>query len=138
MIESLPRLPGSRQEPTPSTHPCRASGADPEWWFPRPGDSVGARRAQALCRQCPVMAECLTAALARNEQFGVWGGATSGERRMMPRTHPCRRCLGPAALTAVYCGDECRTIARKASHARYSRNRRAALAALALTAGGAS
>lgn len=38
-------------------------------------------RARAYCHSCPVMAECLEAALNRQESFGVWGGFTSAERK---------------------------------------------------------
>ena len=31
-------------------------------------------RAKAFCRACPVREECLDAALARHEPWGVWGG----------------------------------------------------------------
>ena len=30
--------------------------------------------AKRLCAGCPVLLDCLEAAVARNEQFGVWGG----------------------------------------------------------------
>lgn len=30
--------------------------------------------AKRLCAECPVLTDCLEAAVARNEQFGVWGG----------------------------------------------------------------
>lgn len=30
--------------------------------------------AKGLCADCPVLTDCLEAAVARNEQFGVWGG----------------------------------------------------------------
>lgn len=31
-------------------------------------------QAKAVCAGCPVLAQCLEAALDRREQFGVWGG----------------------------------------------------------------
>lgn len=31
-------------------------------------------RAKAFCRECPVRAACLAAALGRREPWGVWGG----------------------------------------------------------------
>lgn len=40
-------------------------------------------KAKEVCSTCPVKAECLAYALRNNEQFGVWGGTTSGERRKM-------------------------------------------------------
>ena len=31
-------------------------------------------RAKSICAECPVMAECLTGAIEREEPYGVWGG----------------------------------------------------------------
>lgn len=41
------------------------------------------REAKAVCRTCPQMDNCLSMALARGEQHGIWGGATEAERRRM-------------------------------------------------------
>lgn len=30
--------------------------------------------AKGMCAECPVLTDCLEAAIIRNEQFGVWGG----------------------------------------------------------------
>lgn len=55
---------------------CRE--VDPDLWFPEKGqNAVWAKR---ICAGCPVTAECLEAALARDERFGVWGGLTERER----------------------------------------------------------
>ncbi|MGL4177518.1 MAG: WhiB family transcriptional regulator [Dermatophilaceae bacterium] len=66
---------------------------DPELFFPEDGGS--AREALAVCLRCPVRAQCLEAALARGERFGVWGGMTPGrlarlrrERRIAARSVP--------------------------------------------------
>ncbi len=37
-------------------------------------------RAKAVCRTCPVLAQCRAHALAAREQFGVWGGLSAAER----------------------------------------------------------
>jgi WhiB family redox-sensing transcriptional regulator len=42
-------------------------------------------RAKAVCRLCPVRLSCLEAGL--EEQFGVWGGLSSAERRRLRREH---------------------------------------------------
>lgn len=53
---------------------CR--GADPDEFFvDRTGNALAARR---VCLTCPVSEECLDAALARDERFGVWGGVHAG------------------------------------------------------------
>ncbi|MEZ5321505.1 MAG: WhiB family transcriptional regulator [Microthrixaceae bacterium] len=52
-------------------------------------------KAQAICATCPVMAECLEAALARHEPWGIWGGqllsngriVTAKRRRGRPSKH---------------------------------------------------
>ena len=46
------------------------------------------RVAKIVCRGCPVVAECLAAALDTRTQFGVWGGMTERERRALLRAHP--------------------------------------------------
>ena len=53
---------------------CR--GADPDLFFPLPGQS--ADPARAICAGCHVRAECLALARARREQFGIWGGVDLG------------------------------------------------------------
>jgi WhiB family redox-sensing transcriptional regulator len=39
--------------------------------------------AVAVCRACPVRADCLEYALAGVEMFGVWGGTSERARRRM-------------------------------------------------------
>ncbi len=64
---------------------------DPELFFPDKGES--SRPAKRVCASCPVRAECLQDALDRHEQFGVWGGLTERERRVLARQpHPARYC----------------------------------------------
>jgi len=54
---------------------------DPEIFFPERGGS--SKAARAVCRDCPVKAECLRYALANREQFGIWGGTSERERRRL-------------------------------------------------------
>lgn len=110
VLEGLSWLPDRQQ--ARSSLACRAPDVDPDWWFPVSGDSVTAARAKRVCADCPLRLPCLAVALARNEQFGVWGGLTETERRPLPRQHPCRRCGAPTSLSRVYCGDDCRGAAR--------------------------
>jgi hypothetical protein len=118
VLEGLP----DRQRGAGSSLACRAPDVDPDWWFP--GDSVTAARAKRVCAACPLRLPCLAVALARNEQFGVWGGLTETERRPLPRPHPCRRCGTPTSLSRVYCGDDCRGAARAEVTRRSDRRRR--------------
>lgn len=41
--------------------------------------------AKTVCRRCPVADECLTWALERREDAGVWGGLSEDERRALRR-----------------------------------------------------
>lgn len=68
-------------------------GVDPELFY-GPGDSPAGgrvlpweRRALAVCAHCPVTAGCLAAALEfpAEEQHGVIGGTTAGQRRVLLR-----------------------------------------------------
>lgn len=57
---------------------------DPEWWFPPKGDNRQTLDvAIGICRECPVQDACLAYALEHNEQYGVWGGLTTNERRAL-------------------------------------------------------
>jgi transcription factor WhiB len=66
---------GLRTTAVPWTLPSGAAacrGADACLFFPEPGESDA--QAKAICAVCPVQAECLAAALANGERYGVWGG----------------------------------------------------------------
>jgi len=39
-----------------------------------------AKEAKAICKVCPVAAECLTEAIENGQKDGVWGGLTERER----------------------------------------------------------
>jgi WhiB family transcriptional regulator, redox-sensing transcriptional regulator len=57
---------------------------DPEAFFPEKGGST--RDAKAVCRRCPVTAECLEWALANDQRYGVWGGTSAPERAALRRS----------------------------------------------------
>jgi WhiB family redox-sensing transcriptional regulator len=64
---------------------------DPEAFFPDKGESSAP--AKKVCGRCEVRAECLQEALDRNERFGVWGGLSERERRVLARQpNPVRHC----------------------------------------------
>lgn len=42
-------------------------------------------RAKAICGVCPVRAECLDYALSVRESYGIWGGRSEAERRVLLR-----------------------------------------------------
>jgi len=60
---------------------CR--GMDTALFFTERGE--GHDDTKALCRNCPVKAECLRFALDNGEKFGVWGGLSERERRRLRR-----------------------------------------------------
>ena len=41
--------------------------------------------AKSICAQCPVKTECLEFAVTTNQEFGIWGGLTEDERRVVRR-----------------------------------------------------
>ena len=71
---------------------CRDT--DPELFFPI--GTTGAallqiEQARAVCRQCPVQADCLDFALATNQDSGIWGGTSEEERRVLRREFVARQ-----------------------------------------------
>ena len=70
-------------EPLPWTKSALCAETDPEAFFPEKGESTSVAR--QVCNACPVREECLNDALARDEQFGVWGGHSVVERRKIAR-----------------------------------------------------
>lgn len=98
-------------------------GTDPDLFFPSVGDT--AKPFIKACEPCPVRDECLEWGL--HEKFGVWGGLTERERRII-RTKR-RRSRGDCGTDNGYKGhvrhsepacDDC-----KAAHALYTARRRA-------------
>lgn len=80
-------------EPEPDWRDAAAcSAVDPEIFFPEKGGSTA--NAKRVCFSCPVRAECLDDALARNEAWGIWGGTSERERRRLKHQ---RAILAPAA-----------------------------------------
>jgi WhiB family redox-sensing transcriptional regulator len=41
--------------------------------------------AKSICGSCPVRNECLEFAITTNQEFGVWGGTSEDERRVLRR-----------------------------------------------------
>lgn len=56
-------------------------GADPDLFFVEKGQTFAEGR--KVCATCPVVAECLDAAVQRREGDGLWGGASERERRRL-------------------------------------------------------
>jgi WhiB family transcriptional regulator, redox-sensing transcriptional regulator len=78
--------------------PCHID--DPDLWFADSPSDL--ERAKALCVDCPIRTQCLSAALARAEPWGVWGGEILDRGSIVsckrPRGRPRKdRGLDPAA-----------------------------------------
>lgn len=56
---------------------------DPEIFFPEKGELN--RHAKQICAKCPVVQQCLDYALRQREAFGIFGGLSAIERRMLSR-----------------------------------------------------
>jgi WhiB family transcriptional regulator, redox-sensing transcriptional regulator len=71
---------------------CRDT--DPELFFPigtTGAALVQIEQARAVCRQCPVQADCLEFALTTNQDSGIWGGTSEEERRVLRREFVARQ-----------------------------------------------
>jgi len=64
---------------------ARCRSTDPDELFVR---GKAQRKATAVCRHCPVVAECLADALDNQMEFGVWGGMTERQRRALLKQYP--------------------------------------------------
>ncbi|MEO5833726.1 MAG: WhiB family transcriptional regulator [Nakamurella sp.] len=65
---------------------CR--GMDSSYFFCPPHERGPARDhrvvdAKLICRECPVIADCLAHALRVRESYGIWGGHTEVERERL-------------------------------------------------------
>lgn len=74
------------------------AGRRPWWWeqaacrgepahlfFPDRGDAGNVRLARSICAECPVKLDCGSWAVEHNERFGMWGGTSPRERRVIRR-----------------------------------------------------
>ncbi len=72
---------------------CR--GVNASLFFPERGEDID--DAKAVCQGCAIRAACLEEALARNEQWGVWGGKSVNERRAIRKARRAAAVAGEAA-----------------------------------------
>ena len=85
MVTDLRRLPGPRSDVWEWQLHAACRGMDSAFFFHPEGERGPARasrerRAKAVCRSCPVMADCRSHAMAAAEPYGVWGGMSETER----------------------------------------------------------
>jgi WhiB family redox-sensing transcriptional regulator len=85
----------------PWTDMALCQQVDPEMFFPNKGDKETARDAQRVCKQCPVMAECLDHAIATNPLFGIWGGMSFKQRQAERRRRRMEGALKPKPARTV-------------------------------------
>lgn len=67
-------------------------GLDTELFFPGRGESDTVTAAKEICSSCGVREECLESALATGEKFGIWGGTSERERRVLRRQRAATTC----------------------------------------------
>lgn len=80
---ALVRLLDSIKEPTPCAK-------DPELFYEEK-DKIATEMAIELCKKCPVVDLCLAAGLEEPMQFGVWGGMSAEDRKILKRRAMRRR-----------------------------------------------
>lgn len=73
------------------------AGKPTEMWFPEVSSNARRtkaaiaveNRARRTCALCPVRSECLTEAVKRQEEYGIWGGTMPHERRAVAHNVQC-------------------------------------------------
>lgn len=105
---------------------ARCTETDADVFFPEPGYHA-ADIAKRICDQCEVVEQCLEAALARHERYGVWGSHTPKERELLARRRREKaggiKCIICSAIfkgvpQQLYCGEDCHLEARRRRAAR--------------------
>jgi WhiB family redox-sensing transcriptional regulator len=64
---------------------CRDLGSD-VFFAADPMGGFEEQSAKDVCSQCFVIHDCLAYAITHNAPFGVWGGMTAAERRVVRKT----------------------------------------------------
>ncbi len=81
-IRALALVP-SAENPVSWRGQAECIGVNPVLFYPERGESY--KEAKAVCMVCVVRGECLEEALAAEEVFGIWGGTSERQRRIMRR-----------------------------------------------------
>lgn len=127
MTQGIAEAFGFVLEATPWSAQAACAGTSPDLFFPGKGGS--AREAKAVCMTCPVRAECLEYALRWHICFGVWGGLSYRQRRLLPPRPGPEKVPPPCGTEAGYHAgcrcDECR-FAHRQLDTEYHRRRRQA------------
>lgn len=59
--------------------------SNPDAWFPEVGNSHESKIVKAICKECPVKDLCLEYALLYRIEWGIWGGLSANERKVLLR-----------------------------------------------------
>lgn len=96
---------------------------DLNWIEPSPAEEAICR---ALCARCPVRIDCLEAAMAWGEAWGIWGGTDPAHRHQLAadRGVAAPRVLPPHGTNPRYAKHGCRCDACRSAHTVYERERR--------------
>jgi WhiB family transcriptional regulator, redox-sensing transcriptional regulator len=91
-VTNVSRLPGPTADVWEWQRFGACRGRDSTQFFHPEGERGASRTrrelaAKAVCRSCPVRAECAAHALIAREPYGVWGGFTEGERLRLLETN---------------------------------------------------
>jgi WhiB family redox-sensing transcriptional regulator len=87
-VSLVPQRPDQLDDDSP-WHTGAACRSDEAGLFFAPSKEPTAARlareeqAKQVCARCPVLLECREHALAQPEPYGVWGGLTAAERRVV-------------------------------------------------------
>lgn len=102
---------------------CLHTWAELDWIDPTPEQ---ADRCRALCAGCPVQRECLGAALAAAEPWGIRAGLDPDQRADLARLtgHPPPAVVPAHGVHARYVKHGCRCPACRHAHATYEYQRR--------------
>jgi WhiB family redox-sensing transcriptional regulator len=90
VVVPSPDEPGARVDATSWWEYALCRAWDADLFCVPDGVSPSRKRAQetkakGICQTCPVRERCLDEAMARGEQYGVWGGLDAEERRELER-----------------------------------------------------
>jgi hypothetical protein len=81
----LPKPTGFTFDPTDAL----CAQVDPELFFPESAGNVSTqiRQAKSICKECPIINDCLIEALTKDYMDGIWGGTTPNERRELKKRY---------------------------------------------------
>ncbi len=80
----LPKFPRNTEEEVSFRRLANCRDVDSSVFFPEKFDSN--KLAKSICAECIVREDCLEMAITNNEEYGIWGGMTSRERRKYKRS----------------------------------------------------